>query len=290
MLPRFLVIGAMKAGTTTLYEDLRKHPSIFLPEKELGSLNSDDALTLGGRARYGARFGDGHDKQICGEVSATYAKLPDLPGVVDRASRVLGDRFKVLYLVRDPVDRVVSHHHHELSRGRLTDTVDTAVRTLPRLIDYTRYGMQIAPWVGLVGADRVRVVQFEKYVADRAQVLDSVFSFLGVSPLGGTFECLDEVHNPSEGGRVAVGRVGRLARSTAYRRVVRPFLPERLRRFGGQAMLSTGAPRPDRPAASTVDLIIEETEPELRAVSALGGECRPEWDLEKTRQRYAGMH
>ena len=62
MLPDFLIIGAMKSGTTSLYADLKTHPSIFLPEdKEPSCLASDEVLTDAGQAPYGGVPG------LCGD-------------------------------------------------------------------------------------------------------------------------------------------------------------------------------------------------------------------------------
>lgn len=287
-LPSFLVIGAMKAGTTTMYEDLRNHPSVYLPEKELDSLGSPDVVTARGRARYERLFAAAGAYQVPGQVSSPYAKLPDSARAVDNAASVLGNGFKVVYLVRDPVERVVSQHRHERSRGRLRESLDVAVHTTPRLIDYSRYAMQIAPWVDLVGRDRVRVVPFERYVADRAGVLDSVFAFLGVAATGPGPTGIDRVHNRSGEAPAAGGRVGRVLRSRGYRSYVRPLVPQRVRRLGVRTVRDTDAPPADEPSPQTVDLIIEQTAPELPPLMDLCGDVAPAWDLDRTRRRYVG--
>ena len=286
--PNFLVIGAMKAGTTTLYEDLRAHPGIFLPEKELASLNAADVVTTAGRARYAKLFASAGDEQLPGEVSATYAKLPDSSsGVVDRAAQLLGDEFRVLYLVRDPVDRVVSHHHHEVSRGGTESSIDVAVKRRPHLLDYTRYATQLRPWVDLLGVSRVRVVQFEKYVNDRSRVLDEICRFLGVGfAEGGSNSEL--IHNASAGRPIASGRMGRVVRSSAYHRFVRPLVPEGARRLGGRLLLPKAPPRPHPPAPETVELIIQEIGPELDRLSEITD--RAWWDLESTKLRYQELY
>lgn len=290
MLPRFLVIGAMKAGTTTMYEDLRAHPWIFLPEKELGSLNSRDINSAGGRARYSGLFSHATPGQVCGEVSATYAKLPESSGVVDRAATLLGNDCRILYLVRDPVDRIVSHHHHELSHGATHEaSINVAVRSIPRLIDYTRYGTQIQPWVNLVGADHVRIIQFEHYMNDRAGTLDSILDFLKV-PLGTTTADLSSAHNVSAGLRIATRRAGHITRSAGYRRLVRPWLPNSARRLGRRLLLPTAPPRPSPPSPQTVDFITGQIEPELRILAHLGLSLPPLWDAESTKRRYWELH
>lgn len=281
--PSFLVIGAMKAGTTSLYEDLKAQPGIFLPEKELASLNAADVATTAGRTRYAKLFASAGDEQLRGEVSATYAKLPDSSGVVDRASQLLGDDFRVVYLVRDPIDRVVSHHHHEVSRGGTENSIDVAVKQRPHLLDYTRYATQLRPWVDLLGASRVRVVQFEEYVNDRSRVLNEICRFLGIGfAAGGSHSEL--IHNASAGRPIATGRMGHVVRSSAYQRFVRPLVPESARQLGGRLFLPKAPPRPHPPAPETVELIIQEIGPEMDRLSEITD--RAWWDLESTKLRY----
>ncbi len=55
-LPDFLIIGAMKSGTISLYFDLGAHPAIFLPDNELTRLASDEVLTFGGKQAYADSF------------------------------------------------------------------------------------------------------------------------------------------------------------------------------------------------------------------------------------------
>ena len=87
-LPEFLVIGAMKAGSTTLYEDLRAQPGVFVAEKELDSLSKPDV----DRAAYAALFAAAASGPVAGDVSATYARLPETDRRRRRAGRVLGRR------------------------------------------------------------------------------------------------------------------------------------------------------------------------------------------------------
>jgi hypothetical protein len=279
-LPDFVVIGAMKAGSTTLYEDLRGQHGVFVAEKELDSLSRPD-LT---EASYGALFAGARPDQAAGDVSATYAKLPQAAGVAERAGRLLGDQFRVVYLVREPVDRTVSHHFHRLVRRTIDPSIDTAVRTDARLVDYSRYGMQIQPWVDVVGVDRVHLIQFERYVADRAVVVAEVCGFLGVQVETGAD--LAAVHNRGDERHVAVGSRGLLVRSNVYRRYVRPRLPETARRRLARRVLPGPPPRPDLPSAATVDEILDRTAADCARLVEIFGPSAPQWDADATRQRY----
>ena len=85
----------------------------------------------------------------------------------------------MVYSLRNPVDRIVSQHHHQLSRGSLSDAnVDTAVPKVPELLDYSRYATQVQPFLDAVGRDRVHLVAFEDYVSDRSSGFADLARFL----------------------------------------------------------------------------------------------------------------
>ena len=283
--PDFVVIGAMKAGSTTLHEDLRQHPGLHMVEKEQDTLALDDAEA---RQQYARLIGAVGPEVVVGEVSATYAKLPASAGVAERARRLLPESARIVYLVRNPVDRAVSQHFHQFARGRAPADVDEAVAGDPAIVDYSCYARQIRPWVDLFGLDAVHLVHFETYVADRAATVAQVEAFLGL-PERPPGTDLDTVHNQGDERPVAVGRAGRLARSAAYRRVVRPLLSERLRRRAGARLLPAAPPRPAPPSPETVELILARTEPDGAELQAMFGPRAPVWDADATRARYDGL-
>lgn len=291
MLPKFLVIGAMKAGSTTLYADLAAQPSIFLPEKERASFHEADIVTAKGRTRYEALFDMATAAQVPGEVSERYAKLPGESGeVLERAAAVLGSEFFVVYIVRDPVDRTVSQHYHELSKRTIDEpSVDIAVRSVPRLIDYSRYAFQLRPWVELVGAERVHVVKFEDYRDDRAGGLAGLLDFLRAGPLAHS-PTLDTVYNDSETKTVTTGAGRTLTQSAIYRRYLRRWLPEGVRRTGRNAIVHGVPARPRPPTLETVDHILAATRPDLGELQGMGLRLPTLWDLDATRRRYEQLN
>ena len=273
--PDFLVVGAQKSGTTTMWEDLRAHPDVEMSDKESNGLLDPAVTTPEGRRRYAAAFGAHRAGALRGEVCTTYTMLPVHTGVVERAT-ALNPGLRVLYIVREPVSRVVSHHHHDLALRLCDPDIDVAIRSHPPLLDNTRYATQIRPWIGALGRERVLVVRFEDYVADRGAGIGLIHDFLGLPQrsLADT-----AVHNASAGRRVAVGAWGSLSQSAAYRRLVRPLVPERVRRRLMGAVLPEGPERPAAPSAATLELIAAELSPEVQALSRLIGEP-PFWDLE----------
>jgi Sulfotransferase domain len=113
-LPDFLILGAQKAGTTALYAYLRRHPAITGPSwKEVSYFDRHYAR---GEAWYRGNFPNrlrARDKLV-GEASPSYLFHPLGP---ERA-RALVPEARLVALVRNPIDRALSHYHHEVALGR----------------------------------------------------------------------------------------------------------------------------------------------------------------------------
>lgn len=224
-LPNFLLIGAMKAGTTTLYEDLLSVPGIYLPpEKEPNDLAFAEVETEAGLARYRAKYAAGAAAALRGDASTAYAKLPTYEGVAERALRVLGPEIRILYLTRDPIRRIVSQYHHLHGLGLETRPLNEAVLADETYVAYSQYARQLAPWQAAFGAENILVMAFEDYVQDRRACLSEICRFLGVAPPDAV---ADTHRNKSEGKHVV--REGsawaRIAQSEVYLYRIKPLLP-----------------------------------------------------------------
>jgi len=276
--PDFLIIGAMKAGTTSLYRDLLTNPAVFMPlDKEPESLTRDDVLTDAGRREYEALFAGARDGQVTGEASTAYTKLPDYPGVPQRAVELLGRDLKVIYLVREPVARIASQHYHEFSAGTMdTRDIDEAVRKYPRLLNWTRYAMQARPWIDALGEDNVCIVRFECYIADRPACVAELSEWLGIDPRPDLVRA-DAVYNRSEGKPVITSGWRRVRLSGAYRRLVRPFVPTTLRDRLRELLFPKAPARPDPPTDETVKWIYDQLADDLGDLRGLMGLDEPVW-------------
>jgi hypothetical protein len=240
-LPNVLIIGAMKAGTTSLYMDLATHPQGFLAQdKEPHALTSDHVLTARGRAEYEAIYASARPDQIRCDASTGYTKRPDVEGAAQRALQVLPAGFKVVYAVRHPIDRIVSQHHHEHAEGRVGPSIDDEVRRHSRYVQYSRYSYQLQPWLEAVGRQRICVIRFEDYVASRQEELARLCDFLGyATPPQVSAE--PEVYNKSSGKPVKTKFWNAIQHNGAYRKLLRPLTPVKFR-LAVQRLLLPKAP------------------------------------------------
>jgi len=276
--PDFFVIGAMKSGTTSLYHDLSAHPMIKLAEKESAGLERFGVREQVDRQRYARQWAGASAGQLCGDVSTTYTMLPHTRCVPELAA-VVAPEARLIYILREPIDRIVSHHHHDVSAGVVRAPIDTAVREDSRFLDYSRYAYQLRAWTEHFPADAIRVVRFEDYIRDRRGVTAGLFRWLGLpqvaEPAG-----LEDVHNASEGKLSARGVTRRVVGSRVYRERVRPMVPQKLRSWVSSTVLPIAPPRPAPPSLSTVKWMVDQLRTEVEVVEAFTGGAVT-WDLDE---------
>ena len=179
--PDFMIIGAMKAGTSTLHEQLAAQAGVFMSTPKEPNFFSDDDQFARGTGWYDALFESATPEMLRGESSTHYTKLPERPATIERLrSHPCAARCKLVYVMRDPMSRLVSHYMHAWSEGETVDPLTDAIDTVPGLIDYGRYAMQIAPWLEAFGRERVLPVFFERMTAEPQSEIERIAAFLGV--------------------------------------------------------------------------------------------------------------
>jgi Sulfotransferase family len=200
--PDFFIVGAPKAGTTSLHEYLAEHPQIYMsPLKEPDFFAPDVVGTRRERRftyptdydAYLALFGEAGNASRVGEASTTYLMSRVAPGLV----RDLGTDTRAIAVVRNPVELVHSLFYERLDNGvEATSDFSTALaldaeRTAGRAAGLLRgygaayrdnalQGEQIERWRSTLGTDRLCVLVFDDFVADTAAEYERVLRFLGV--------------------------------------------------------------------------------------------------------------
>lgn len=279
MLPTFLIVGAMKAGTTTLYRDLQAQSNIFFPvEKEPGCLNTDEVLGTVGHARYEALFSNAWPSQARGEATTTYAAYPHVQAVPERARQVLGESLKVVYIVRDPLARIRSHHQHQYVHGRVQEDINEEIHDNPAYIDYTRYGLQAQLWISQFGAERVMILQFEEYIKHRQSTISKICDFLGVPWYP---EPIDEHagYNAARQLPVLTGGWRRLQKSTVYQNIIRPHMGPGTRERVRRVVLPSPRVAETEVTAETVDYVRGRLNSDLKHLAALAPGITETWTL-----------
>lgn len=178
ILPDFLIIGAMKAGTTTLYEYLSRHPAVGMSrEKETDYFVAGRGWDRG-LPWYQAQFSPG--KQVYGEASPNYTKCQAFAGVPDRVAGLI-PRVKLIFIARDPVARAESQYRHAVLSGEALPDQLIGTHHLQHLIDVSSYAAQIDPWLARFPRENFLFLQFEDLIRDPAPVLTQLAGFLGIA-------------------------------------------------------------------------------------------------------------
>lgn len=178
-LPDFIVIGAMRAGTTTLYHHLSHHPDIGMSRmKETDFFVSKMNWPLG-LDWYQSQFDPGF--ALKGEVSPNYAMCHLWQGVPRRMHDTIPDA-KLIFLARDPVDRFFSHYLHNwhLGRARVLPDQILGTQTGDNMLNASRYAIQIKAFLEFYPMDRVHILDFDLLRRAPQDALDHVTDFLGV--------------------------------------------------------------------------------------------------------------
>ncbi len=228
-LPNLVLIGGLKCGTTSLHHYLNLHPQVAMSRpKELNFFVAELNWDLG-RDWYAAHFDP--DAAVRGETSPHYTARPRLDGVAARMHEVIPDA-KLLYAVRDPIDRLLSHYNHNVGGGYESRTLEKALAD-PRsaYVDRGRYAFQLEPYLEAFGRDAIAIVAQDELRDDREGTMRSLFEFLRVDAGFSSPEFSREWETGSAKGSGGFRLMDRAVRLPGLRAIDRNFdrLPERLR-------------------------------------------------------------
>ena len=178
-LPNCIVIGAMKCGTTSLNFYLHQHPDIFMARpKELNFFLKERNWYRGVdwyRSHFSKRM------PIRGETSPLYAALPVYEGVPERMHAVVPEA-SLIYLVRDPVERLRSHYCHARLHIGERRTFEDALEQNPLMFGVSSYHAQLTHYLRHFPRERILIVPSEDLKSNRLGTLRRIFTFLGVDP------------------------------------------------------------------------------------------------------------
>ncbi len=177
-LPDFVIIGAMKSATSSLYEQLAAQPAIFMSTPKEPNFFSDAKQYAKGLSWYSKLFAEAPAESLLGEASTHYTKLPTYPLTIMRLREHLPNA-RFVYVMRHPIDRLVSHYIHEWSTGVYRCGIEEAIEKYPELIAYGRYAAQLAPYFEAFGSAAVLPVFFDHLLREPQAELERICRFIG---------------------------------------------------------------------------------------------------------------
>jgi hypothetical protein len=204
MRPSFVVVGAIKSGTTSLYKYLIQHPGIFIPPFKLlnhfiehplkrSPFQGPDVtykIAFRSREEYLRMYEDAPEGSVAGDVSHIYLYAPESPGLIHDTL----DAPKIIAILRNPVDRAYAQYefHRKLNiepfasfedalnaeEGRIRAKWDPTYHYVKRGL----YGEQLERYYRLFPASSIRVYKFEDFFKNPTLSLADLYEFVGVDP------------------------------------------------------------------------------------------------------------
>lgn len=190
----FLVIGAQKSGTTSLYQHLRAHPEIFLPkEKEVAFFALDERYERGLSWYLDEYFSEANNKHLCGEVSPQYMSCLY---AAERIAKYFPE-IRLIAILRNPIDRAYSAYRMQVRRGKERRTFSEVIRQfhgqkltpigINKFLgddEYVRkgmYGTILGRYLELFPLTHIRIVFTEDLQANPELTMHGIYSFLKVN-------------------------------------------------------------------------------------------------------------
>lgn len=180
----FVVIGAMKAGTTSLHHYLSAHPDLVLgAEKEVnfffGAVPGGPGNLWRGADWYRSRLPE--EGRLRGDVSPGYTS-PDHPGVAARMGDVAPSA-RLLYLVRDPLDRAVSQYRHHRREGdERRALADALLDPTSHYVRRSRYCAGLRPFLDRFPSEQIAVVDRDDLLHRTVGTVAAICRFIGAAP------------------------------------------------------------------------------------------------------------
>lgn len=275
MPPDFILIGAMKCGTSTVCAYLEDHPDVFmLPNAEPNFFSYDENWEKG-RGWYDAYFAPGDGLRLRGEGSNEYANPARFPEAAARMASYKPD-LKIVYMVRHPLERMRSAWiQRRVDQGDVAaPTLEEAIAREPEIyLDQSLYWKTLSLYRAYFPQDDIFVGFLEEMNRDQDAFFARLCDFLGVEP-----HAVQRGHvNPSANKRVPSPMFS-LVRSLPGYRSVKRLTPSGLRRFLRTGIFSrpvSEVPKVPRLLPRHADLLREDAAAFLKAC----GKPSDYWDL-----------
>lgn len=191
MLPNFVCPGAPKSGTTTVFQLLKQHPEIYLPRVKEPKFFSEHQNYSKGLDWYQTEFyPDAQGKKIIGDMSPDYMIYHYVP---ERIRQCLGENVRLVFMLRNPVDRAYSHYlmnrwwsgEHRPFEKAVHDNIESIRREGPwnkpdNYVCGSLYYLQIINFLNYFPKENMKFILFEDYIKDTIKIVNEIICFLGL--------------------------------------------------------------------------------------------------------------
>jgi hypothetical protein len=226
MLPNLVIIGAMKSGTSGLHYYLSLHPQISMSStKELDFFVLEKNWSKG-IDWYESNFISTGETRILGESSPNYTKCHCFSGVAERMHSIVPEA-RLIYILRDPVERIVSHYLHSYRKRRESRNISAVLTDLENnhYVLCSKYYMQLEQYLDYFPQSNILVITLEDLSEHRQRTLETVYRFLDVDDFFDSQDFANVMYRSSDKRRV--NWVGLLGSKMPGKRIIKSLFPSR---------------------------------------------------------------
>lgn len=191
--PNFFIVGAPKAGTSSLYHYLDEHPEIFMcPEKEPNFFSYQEIKAqnlyyrkknIGSLRKYLDLFKGVDNEKAIGEASVSYLFYQEVPKKIKKA---VPDA-KIIIILRNPIKRAFSHYLMDLRLGYTGLSFEDIIFNKEKhplhyqqYLELGLYSIQVQRYLDTFEEKNLKIVMFEEFIKDQNNMMASLFKFLNV--------------------------------------------------------------------------------------------------------------
>jgi hypothetical protein len=233
-LPNFICVGAQKAGTTSLYNILKNHSQIFLPDKKEVHFFDSDQNYNRGLEWYSGFFENAKEDQVIGEITPDYMVHSNVPLKIYNS---IGSNVKLIFVVRNPAMRAFSQYNMYKKKGVENDNFMDALRKNKGFVnrkgysDFLYYGyyerglyhQQITKFLYYFPLKNIKVLIFEElFKYQKQQLFTNILNFLNVKDEPINYYT---VSNPTNFKRVPILQNLIYSNSTYFKNLRRALFP-----------------------------------------------------------------
>jgi len=251
--PNLFLVGAPKAGTTTLYNYLSNTPEIFASRKKEPNYFCINIIPdnyfikpIRDKSKYLKLFEKATDEKFIVEGSVAYLSDPDAPKLIYKVS----PNSKIIISLRDPTERVFSEYlmfvrlgHFKLSFSEQLqlELAHEADKSRPNLgLFHGFYSEHVRRYLDTFGQDQVKIIIFEEFVKDTKNVFEDILKFLGINSTMKNFK--EKSYNPYS---VAQGLMAKqILRSTALSKIANKVMSTEQKSLLIEKFLTKKQPKP----------------------------------------------
>ena len=195
----FFIVGAPKAGTTSLYHYLNEHPEITMSKEKEPDYFSCEALKnqnmyysnmqIDTEEKYHSLFDFNREDSILGEASVSYLFYKDVPAKIKQYNR----NAKIIIVLRNPIERAYSHYLMDFRLGLVQNTFEEIIYRrssvskdielyYQQYIEVSQYSSQIERYLKIFRKAKIHIIDYEDLQKDQEAVLKNIFLFLEIDP------------------------------------------------------------------------------------------------------------